>query len=403
MKIKNLLTACALAAIASFTAFAQVGRIEGDVVKADTKEPIPSAKVQIVREDIKGNYDVNSDKKGHFLHAGVPYVGRYTLIISAPNCEPQYQSGIRPTGEPLKIELRPGDGRVLTIDDVRKAQSSGGGAKPGGQQVNAAEAKKQAEEYEKKRAEIDAANKKAAADYESIKKLFDSGLAKLNAKDYPGAVTDLNEAARIDAEQQAVWQALSLALFNRGVTYFNEGMKDPSKKDLAKQDFNDCINAANKALALVEPQLADPAKAAVGKKNKASYLKTRADAESLLAKRLAVPEMAEPANKDYLAAAELSDNPAEKKSFAIKGGETLREAGKNDEAVAAFQAILQSDPDNIEVYYNLGLIYSATEKTWQESANMFQKFVDKAPESDTRVVEAKAIIGELIKGNNIVV
>src|SRR5262249_49861592 len=153
---------------------------------------------------------------------------------------------------------------------------------------------------------------------------------------------------------------------------YNESTKDPSnssKRDAAKQDFNDAVNAIGKAIALVEPQLNDPQKGPAAKKSKGQFLKIKADSESLLAKRLGVAEMADTANKDYLAAAELSDNAADKKSFTIKGAETLREAGKNDEAVTALNAILATDPENIDALYNLGLVYSGTEKTWQDAAN----------------------------------
>ncbi|MGH9842841.1 MAG: tetratricopeptide repeat protein [Blastocatellia bacterium] len=405
MKIKHLLPAFALTVLAGIAAFAQVGRIEGDVVKAGTTEPIAGAEIQIERTDIKGSYPVKSDKKGHFLHAGVPYVGSYTLIVSAPNCAPTFLSGIRPTGEPIKIELSPGDGRKLTMAEVKAAQGGGGGGKGGASQpqMSAAEAKKQQEEMEKKRAEIDAQNKKNASDYENMKKLFESGLAKMNAKDYNGAITDLNEASKADAEQYSVWANLALALYNRGVTNYNESLKDQSKRDPAKQDFNDSINAISKAIALTEPKLNDPAKGAEAKKQMATAVKIKADSESLLAKKLNVMEMADAANKDYLKAAELSDNPADKKSFVMKGAETLREAGKNDEAVVALKTILETDPENVDALYNLGLVYSNTEKTWQDAANMLQKFVDKAPATDTRVADAKSVIGYLIQGNNIVV
>lgn len=123
MKIKNLLSAMmggALLTLMSLSAFAQVGRLEGDVVKAGTGEPIAGAEVQIIRTDIKGNYPVKTDKKGHFLHAGVPFVGTYTVIISAEGHEPAFATGIRPDKEPLKFELRPGDGRKLTLEDTKK-------------------------------------------------------------------------------------------------------------------------------------------------------------------------------------------------------------------------------------------------------------------------------------------
>ncbi|HEY6400816.1 MAG TPA: carboxypeptidase-like regulatory domain-containing protein, partial [Blastocatellia bacterium] len=93
MKIKHLMSAfagCAVIALASLTASAQTGRLEGDVVKADTKEPIVGAEIQIERTDIKGSYPVKTDKKGHFLHAGVPYVGTYTIMVSAPGFQPDF-------------------------------------------------------------------------------------------------------------------------------------------------------------------------------------------------------------------------------------------------------------------------------------------------------------------------
>ncbi|MGE0126803.1 MAG: carboxypeptidase regulatory-like domain-containing protein [Blastocatellales bacterium] len=403
MKIKHLLPVLAgfsLIALASLTASAQVGRLEGDVVKADTKEPIVGAEVQIERTDIKGSYPVKTDKKGHFLHAGVPFVGTYTIMVSAPGCQPDFAQGIRGSqSEPLKFELRAGDGKKLTLADVKGIQAN---APKGGQQMSAADQKKAQEEYEKKRAEIEAKNKKAMAEHENMKKFFEQGQQLAANKDYSGAITAYNEAGKLDAEQQAIWANLALAYYNRGVTNYNESTKDPSKRDPAKQDFSDAVNAISKALALVEPNLNDPAKGADAKKSKGQYLKIKADSESLLARRLGVMEMAEPANKDYLAAAELSANPADKKSFAIKGAETLREAGKNDEAVVALNAILAADPENIDALYNLGLVYSGIEKTWQDAANMLQKFVDKAPPTDTRVADAKSVIGFLIQGNNIV-
>ena len=402
MKIKHLLSACALIALASIAAFAQVGRLEGDVIKADTKEPVVGAEIQIEREDIKGSYPVKSDKKGHFLHAGVPYVGRYTLIVSAPGCEPYFMSGLRPTGDPIKVELRPGDGRKLTMADVKAAQ---GGAKAGGgggaqKQMSEAEAKKAAEEYEKKRAEVDAANKKNAADFENMKKFFESGVAKLNAKDYNGAVTDLNEAGKLDAEQYSVWANLALALYNRGVTNFNESMKDMSKRDVAKQDFNDAINAISKGIALVEPKLSDPAKGAEAKKQMATAVKIKADAEGLLAKKLGVMDMVEPSVKDYRQVAEMSEAPADKVKYQLAAAEVYFDSGKAEEAVASYTAILEANPDNLDALYKLALAYASVAK-FQESANTFQKFLDKAPETDARVAEVKAVLKDLIVGNNL--
>jgi len=401
MKIKHLLSVfagCALIALASLTTAAQTGRLEGDVVKADTKEPIVGAEVQIERTDIKGNYPVKTDKKGHFLHAGVPYTGTYTIMVSAPGCQPDFIQGIKGShSEALKFELRSGDGRKLTIADVKGMQAN---ASKGGPQMSAADQKKAMEEYEKKRAEIESKNKKMTEEHESMKKFFEQGQQLAANKDYAGAINAYNEASKLDAEQDAIWANLSLALYNRGVTFYNESTKDMSKREPAKQDFNDAVNAIGKALAIVEPLLNDPAKGADAKKKKGQYIKIKADAEGLLAKRLGVMEMVEPAVKDYREAAEMAATPADKVKFQLGAAEVYFDSGKAEEAVAAYTAIIEANPDNLDAIYKLGLAYASVAK-FQESANTFQKFLDKAPETDGRVLEVKAVLKDLIVGNNL--
>lgn len=398
MKIKYFFSAMlglAFIGLVTVTATAQVGRIEGTVTKAGTGEPIVGAEVQIERSDIKGSYPVKTGKKGEFLHAGVPLVGRYIIMVSAPNCQPYFMTDIRPTGDPIKIELAPGDGRKLTLDEVKKMQA-GGPAAQQQKQMSAAEQKKAQEEYEKKRQEVE----KQKSDFESMKKYFEQGQQLASNKDYTGAINAYNEAVKLDPDQQAIWGNLSLALYNRGVTNLNESIQDPSKRDPAKQDFNDAIGAVGKAIAINEPLVADPAKAPAAKKSKSQYLKIKADAESLLARRLGVMEMVDAAVKDYKEAADLTDNPADKKNFELKGAETLFDSGKAEEAVAAYSAILASDPESIEALYKLGLAYASVAK-FQESANTLQKFIDKAPENDPRVAEVKAVIKDLVVGNNL--
>lgn len=390
------MAALSLAVLLSATALAQVGRIEGDVKKQG--QPVTNATIEIVRTDIKGSYTVQTDKKGHFLHAGVPYVGTYTLLVSAPECAPTYLSGIRPTGEMLTVEMNPGDGHKVTIEEVRAAS---GGAKSGGagaaagapaaKAPNAEEVKKQAAAYEKAKAE----NEKQKADFENMKKAFEEGRTLAANKDYGAAISKFQEAEKLDPEQHVVAANLALALYNRGATQLNAGQRDP-----AKQDFTDAAAAATRALNIVEPTLADPAKAVEGKKNKLSYLKIKADAESVLAKRFGDAAAAEASVKDYQMAASLSEVPAEKNGFMVKGAQTLFDAGMPDKAVPAFQEILKTDPDNVEALYSLGLAYIGT-SNFQEAANTLQKFVDRAPEGDSRVAEAKAVMKDLIVGNNL--
>ncbi|MBX3279347.1 MAG: carboxypeptidase regulatory-like domain-containing protein [Acidobacteria bacterium] len=390
--LRLAIAVCALTLSAYTFALAQVGRIEGDVKKAGTEEPIIGATIEIVRTDIRGNYKVTSDKKGHFIHAGVPYVGTYTLLVSADGYAPTYLAGIRPTGELMKIELSEGDGRKLTIDDV-KALAGGArpGAAPASTKQQAEDAKKQQEEIEK----IKASNEKIKADFENMKKSFEEGLALNNQKDYSGAITKFKEAQGFDPDQHVIPANLALALYNRGATQLNAG-----QRDAAKQDFTDAAAAAGQAIQILEPKLSDPAQAVQLKKSKVSYLKIKADAQSVLAQRFGDTAAAESAVKDYNLAAELSDVAEEKKQFSLKAAKSLYEAGMIEQAIEAYSQFLTKDQDNIEALYNLGLAYASVAK-FQESANTLQRFVDKAPENDPRVAETKAVIKDLIVGNNL--
>jgi tetratricopeptide (TPR) repeat protein len=395
MKIRNIFPAfagCALIALASVSAFAQVARIEGTVVKAGTTEPVVGAEVQIVRTDIKGNYNVKSDKKGAFLHAGIPLTGTYTIIVSAPGFQPSYFAGVKPGGEPIKFDLNPGDGSKLTIDDIKRAQASAppaaGGSGGSQKQPNAAEIKKAQEEFEKKKAE----NEKLKADHENMKKLFDQGRQLAQNKDYSGAVNAFNEAAKLDAEQQAIWANLSLALFNRGATQLNS-----NQRDAAKQDFIDSVNAASKAIALLDAQAKDPAKANDPnlKKNKIDYLNLRIRPAGVLADRFSDTAHTDMMVKDYQAIIDLSDDPEVKKATKAKIAQSYFQMGKIPESSAIYEEILKDDQNNLDALYGLGLNLSLDPSKSKDAAALWQKFLEKAPATDSRVAMVKEGIQSL--------
>jgi tetratricopeptide (TPR) repeat protein len=226
---------------------------------------------------------------------------------------------------------------------------------------------------------------------------LEAGKTAFNAKDYSAAIGEFDKGIALDAEQNVFWYFKGLSLYNRGVTHLNASLQDPSKRDLAKADFTDAVANATKAIALLDAQIqsggaADATKTAQNKTNKAAYIKVRADAASLLGRRFSDAAMAESANKDYLAVAELKDDPAEKKKLMFTGAETLRDAGKVDAAIIAYKGIIDFDPNYADAYYGMGLAYFGDEKTFQDGANYLQFFIDKAPASDPRVAEAKGVI-----------
>jgi tetratricopeptide (TPR) repeat protein len=392
MRTRNLwlaLITVTLLILTAVSAAAQVGRIEGTVKKKGTDEPIAEATVEIVRTDIKGNWTLKTDKKGVFLHAGIPFVGTYTILVSAPGHEPWYATGVRPDREQVKVELGPGDGRKLTIEDLKKAQAAapaaGGGAAP---QVNEAEMKKRQEEFEKERAKVEKHNANVA----EVNKLLAAGNQLIQSKDYSGAINSYNEAIKLAPDEHVLFRNLSIALLNRGVNNFNA-----KQRDQAKQDWIDSVTASGRALTLLEGQMSDPAKAndLKNKTDKIAYLKLKAEAEAFLATQFGDPVHAEAAAKDYQALAEISTDANEKKGHRLKIAQLFFQMGKVPESVAIYQEVLQTDPENLEALYGLGLAYSIEEAKLPEATALWKKFIEKAPDSDKRVADVKAALQSL--------
>ncbi|HEX4945836.1 MAG TPA: tetratricopeptide repeat protein [Blastocatellia bacterium] len=405
MKIKLFAVAVLLTAFSALSALAQVGRMEGEVKKRGTNEPIPNAEVQIHRNDIKWSANLKTDKKGKFIHAGIQYGGTYVIIVGADGFAPAFSNGHKPDQPIPAFELDPGDGKRLTFDEVKAAMSKGpGGGAPGapaGAGANKAAAgpsKKELEEYNKKVEEVKKKNEKIEADNKAMNAALEAGKTAFNTKDYNTAIAEFDKGIALDAEQNVFWYFKGLSLYNRGVTHLNASLQDPSKRDPAKADFTDAITNANKAITLLDAQqkanagAPDAAKAAQNKTNMVAYMKVRADSASLLGRRFSDPAMAEAANKDYVAIAEMTDDPVQKKKYLFTGAETLRDAGNVDAAVAAYKAIIDLDPNYADAYYGIGLAYFGNEKTFQDGANYLQFFIDKAPATDSRVAEAKGVI-----------
>src|SRR5215213_3228555 len=92
------LFAALLVAASAVAASAQTTQVNGTVKlkQADgTEVPAAGAQIDIYRTDIKAEFHTKTDKKGNFIHAGLPFVGTYTLVVSAPGASPSYQSNLR--------------------------------------------------------------------------------------------------------------------------------------------------------------------------------------------------------------------------------------------------------------------------------------------------------------------
>ena len=96
-------TAAALLAL-SVPAFAQTSSLAG-VVKGEDGKPLKDAIIKIERKDIKGNYKTKTNKKGEYIHAGLP-LGTYKLTIEVEGKDRDSVDNVRTRlGDPTEINF----------------------------------------------------------------------------------------------------------------------------------------------------------------------------------------------------------------------------------------------------------------------------------------------------------
>ncbi len=407
----TLIVAAAVLLSSAIAASAQTGQLRGHVVikQADgTSAPGAGAQIDVFRTDLPGNYPTKADKKGQFVYAGLPYVGRYIIAASAPNAGPSALSGIlvgRDTD--YEIVLGPGDGRRYTAEEAkaaikpgaRTATSSGGGGE-------SAADKAKREEIAKKNAEIETKNKKIEESNKVVTESFKAGNVALNAKNYDEAIKQYDIGLAADPEQAALLTNKSAALKARGVEKYNAGIKnkDAAATESAKADFKAAAEAANAAADLLkkEPAATDPTEQKQQQANKYAAFSVRAEAMRLFVTKTD-PTQADAgaaAFQDYIS---IETDPAKKARAQLDLAQMLLDSGSGDKAYAEYQKILAANPDDVDANLGAGLaLFSTGDKgKYQEAANYLQHFVDKAPDTHKFKNDAKAILTELKSTENV--
>ncbi|HEX7331849.1 MAG TPA: carboxypeptidase regulatory-like domain-containing protein [Pyrinomonadaceae bacterium] len=424
-----------LVAVASMTTLAQVAELRGKVMmkQADGQMvPLADAQIDVFRMDMKAAYQTKTDKKGEFVFAGLPFVGTYTVAASHPTAAPNFVGGVRPGGEgPVEIMVAPGDGKRLTLEDVKAAGATSGrsGATPGGGGGGGESAadKAKREELMKKNAEIEASNKKISEANEIIARTFKAGNEALNAagvaskaknseeaiQKYSAAVTSYDEGLAADAEQPAILTNKAVALKGRGVERFNSTIMSKSLDDAgksaglqaARDDFKAAAETSGKAVTLIKAQPAPTEATEVQRYNANKYAAMLTYSESM---RLYVTKGGGAAEadagiaayKEYIA---VEMDPAKKAKAQVDMAQMLLDAGAADKALNEFKAILAATPDNPEANLGAGLaVYGIGDKAkFQEAANYIQRFVEVAPDTHPMKDDAKAVLQALKESENV--
>ncbi len=230
-KLRNLALCAAATLLFAFTASAQVTALEG-VVKDETGKPIQGAIIKIERKDIKGNYQVKTDKKGHYGHYGLP-IGTYKVSV-------EVDGKVRDSVDNVRSKL--GDPTPLNFDlhAAQQEKAATAAANDAGQLT-----KEQAQRMTpEQKAAFEKALKQREADLSKNKALNDAytaGKDALAAKNYDAAVENLTKASELDANQNVIWSQLAEAYMGQATT------KTGADQDALRQKG---LDAYQKAIAL---------------------------------------------------------------------------------------------------------------------------------------------------------
>jgi tetratricopeptide (TPR) repeat protein len=172
--VRKTLPLLVVAMLFAVPVFAQTGNISGRVVD-ETGKPLTGVTISIDRQGISQHFEVKTDGKGQFLHAGLP-TGQYRVAV-----------------------MRDGKA-IMTNDNVRV--TFGGDTKADFDLKNARAAGNVSDEERKKIAE-----EKAKAD--ATKASFEAARAALVAKNYDEAIRLFREAAVNDPSQHVIFANLA--------------------------------------------------------------------------------------------------------------------------------------------------------------------------------------------------
>ena len=350
MKFRNLVVAAAATLFLALTSFAQITAMEGDV-KGEDGKPLQGAVIKIVRTDIKGNYTVKSDKKGHFFYNGLP-IGVYNITVEVGGKEMDGVTNVRtrlgdPVQVPFDLETK-AKARAAQNAQLQQAAATGAGLTKEQERSMTKEQKDAMEKAIKERENSMKKNKE-------LNDAFNVGMTAMQEKKYPEAVASLTRASELDPKQVAVWAQLadahvSLASTKTGPEFDAEMAKGLEAYGKAIElNPNDGATHNNYALALAKAKKFDEMKVEL---NKAAQL-----------------------------------DPSKAGQYYYNLGALMVNAGQNDAAVDAFKKAVEVDPKHADSYYQLGvglvskatLAADGTMTPVPGTVEAFQKYLELAP------------------------
>lgn len=384
-----------------------------EMEKDGSRVPVAGAKVDLYREDVKGQgQSVTTGADGKFAFSMIQEGQIYLISVSAPGAAPTYLEKLKPGMVGLLVTLTPGDGKSVTEDELKTAIATARS------QMSEADRKKQ-EEFEKQRDAVLERNRKIEETTKAVEAALKAGNAAYEAKNWDVAVAKYEEGYQ--AQPDFVGSAPVLlnnkgtALNARAVQTYNTNVRvtDPTERRAAMNKVKEDLGNSAEAFArswniLKNAPAADITDKAAYDGNKAKALAGVREAFRLMV----ATEQIDPSKGDLarnmmaeVIAAET--DKAKKQASMLILADVFRVAGDSESAVAEYKKVLEADPSNLDAMAGLGIslvnqgYLEDNKEMLQEGANFLQQYASAAPDNHKFKNDAVGLIDVLKKEQNI--
>ena len=320
----------------------QFGAITGKVVGEDG-QPVVGAEIVIEGTEMKANYKVKTDKKGHYYHRGLNIQNVYNVTLLIDGRKKTYANGVRIRGgeEVIDFDLKA---------HRERAQAARAGLQVGpGWRLTKEQRREVQQQLDKEKIERDAMLK--------LNQLFADGVGAIRARNYDQAIAQLEKAAQLGPEQPAVFA-------NLGEAYLKAGRSKRGSD--ARALYEKAIEAHEKTVSLSPDDHTHRVR---------------------LGMALAYAGEFQRAEEELRRCAAL--DPANGGKYLYNLGALLINDGRREEAIKAFRKAAELDPSYPMAWYQLGVALSAEAKVDEKTGKSipapgtveaFQKYLELEPD-----------------------
>lgn len=315
-----LVTAVTLAGAS--LAWGQTGAFTGKVTGEDGK-PLQNALIRIERQDMRGKYEVKTNKKGEYFYMGIPSGGTYNISLFASG-----KGDGQPSDQVNRVRLTMGEPMTFNFDlqaIAAKRQAMQRAAESG--QVTQEMARdmspeqKQAMEKAMKERSAQLAKNKALNDS------FNTAMAALQAKDFPAAIENFKKAGEIDPKQSVIWANLAESYV---------GLAATKTGDEQMKTLDEAVATYNKALEIKPDDAGMHNNLALALARQKKFPESRAELEK---------------------AATL--DPTNGGRYYYNLGAILTNIGQTDAAMESFKKAIEMDPNYADAHYQMAVALSS--------------------------------------------